>query len=137
LGGSDEADWRRARISSGATRGGDGLPFGKLWRRRQDSQRRCVRQADNTEAAVVSGMIRLLLRRLRPVVGVADRDAPDRVSADGWGRQRDRGEEQDLAPDGKHRRSKPDCRFQPLERDRVSIQRSPHRLSFNLSDWHH
>ena len=83
------------------------------------------------------GMVRLLLSRLRPFVRVADRNVADRTSADVQRRQRDRGEEEDLAPDGKQRRGKSDRRFQPGERDRVSIQRSPHRRSFNLSDWHH
>ncbi len=137
LGGGDQAHRRRARISCGATRGGDQLPFGKLWRRRQDGQRRCVRQADHAQGAVVRGMARLLLRGLRPFVRVADRNVAGRASADVQRRQRDRGEEKDLAPDCKQRRGKTDCRFQPSERDRVSIQRSPHRRSLNLSDWHH
>ena len=122
MGGSDQTHRRRARISGVAPRGGDGLPFGKRWPRRQDGQRRCVRQADHAQGAVVRGMVRLLLRGLCPVVGVADRNVADRASADVQRRQRDRGEEKDLAPDGKQRRGKPDCRFQPLERDRVSLQ---------------
>jgi hypothetical protein len=46
-------------------------------------------------------MVRLLLRRLCPVAGVADRNVADRASADVQWRQRDRGEEKDLAPDSK------------------------------------
>ena len=83
--------WAAATRRTGGARGyaatsrtiGDRLPFGKLWRRRQDGQRRCVRQADHAQGAVVRGMVRLLLRRLCPAVGVADRNAPGRVSADG------------------------------------------------------
>jgi hypothetical protein len=85
----------------------------------------------------VYGAVRLLLRRLRPVLGAADRDTPGRVSTDGWRRQRDRGEEKDLAPDREQRRRKTDCRFQPLERDRVSFKHSPHRRSFNLPQENH
>ena len=96
-----------------------------------------MRHADNTERTVVYGAVRLLLRRLRPVLGAADRDTPGRVSTDGWRRQRDRGEEKDLAPDREQRRRKTDCRFQPLERDRVSFKHSPHRRSFNLPQENH
>ena len=135
LGGGDQARRRRARISCGATRGGDQLPFGKLWRRRQDGQRRCVRKADHAQGAVVRGMVRLLLRGLRPVAGVADRNVAARASADDvQRRQRDRGKEKDLAPDCKQRRGKADCRFQ-MKRDRISSKSSPHRRSFNLPEW--
>ena len=134
LGGGDQARRRRARISCGATRGGDQLPFGKLWRRRQDGQRRCVRKADHAQGAVVRGMVRLLLRGLRPVAGVADRNVAARASADVQRRQRDRGKEKDLAPDCKQRRGKADCRFQ-MKRDRISSKSSPHRRSFNLPEW--
>jgi hypothetical protein len=65
-------------------------------------------------------MIRLLLRGLCPVL-VADRNVADRASADLQWRQRDCGEEKDLAPDGKERRGKPDGRVQALERDRVLL----------------
>jgi hypothetical protein len=81
--------------------------------------------------------VRLLLRRLRPVVCVADWDAPDRISADGWQRQRDRGEEKDLAPDREQRRRKTGRRFQPSERDRASFKHSPHRRSFDLPELDH
>ena len=136
MGGSDETDWRRASISSGAPRGGDRLPFGKLWRGRQDGHRPCVRQADHAQGAVVRGMVRLLLRGLRPFVRVADRNVADRASADVQRRQRDRREEKDLAPDRKQRRGKPDGRFQPLERDHVSLKHSLHRRS-SLWQWNH
>jgi hypothetical protein len=80
-----------------------------------------------------------MLRRLRPVGGVANRDASDRASADVQRRQRDRGEEKDLAPDGKQRRGKTRRRLQPSERDRVSFKfnHSPHRRSFDLSEGNH
>jgi hypothetical protein len=82
----------------------------------------------------VRGPVRLLLRRLRPVIGVADRDASDRASADVQRRQRERGEEKDLAPDGDERRGKASRRLPPSERDRVSFKfkHSPHKRSFNL-----
>jgi hypothetical protein len=76
LGGGDQAHRRRAGVSCGAAPGNDRLPFGKLWHRRQDGHRPRMRQADDTEGAVVHGAARILLRRLRPVVGAADRDAP-------------------------------------------------------------
>jgi hypothetical protein len=46
-------------------------------------------------------MIWLLLRGPCPVVGMADRNVADRASADIRRHRRDRGEEKDLAPDGK------------------------------------
>jgi len=72
------------------------------------------------------------------MVSVADRRVPDRISAEARRRKRDRGKEENLAPDGKQRRGKPDRGLQPLERDgRVSLKRSSHRGTGDLSQWHH
>ena len=74
------------------------------------------------------GMVRLLLRRLCSVAGVADRNVADRGSADVQRRQRDRGEEKDLVPDGKQRRGKPNRGFQPSKRDsRMALNQSPQK----------
>ena len=93
----------------------------------------CDRQITH-RAQSCAGWLRLLLRRLRPVVGVADRNVPDRIGADGQRRQRDRGEEKDLAPDGEQRRGKPDRGFQPLERD-VAFRSSICHAEAH-SNWH-
>ena len=73
-------------------------------------------------------VVRFLLRRWCPIAGVADRHVADRINADSQRCQRDRGEEKDLAPDCKQRRSEPDSGFQLPTRDyRVSLKHSLHR----------
>ena len=102
--GLNRTNWRRARMCCIEPHDDDRVPIGRGWRRWQEGQWQCMRYAEHAQSAVVRGVARPLLRRLRPLVGVTDRNVPDRISADGQRRQRDRGEEKDLAPDGKQRR---------------------------------
>jgi hypothetical protein len=106
-------DRRRARLRRATLRGGNELSFRQCRRRRQDGHRRCVRHADRTQGAVVRGLGRCLLRRLSCVLDVADRNIAEWIGGNGQWRQRDRGKQKELAPDGKQRRGEPDRGLQP------------------------
>ena len=88
-----------------------------------------MRDAEHTQGAVVCWRIRRLRRGQRGVVCVADRNMAEWIGGDGqW--QRDRGEKQDLTPDGKQRCGEPDHGFQPLGRNSfASLQHLPHEGS--------
>jgi hypothetical protein len=130
----DQSERRRLRLRHLATRAGNELPLGQDRHRWQGAQRRCARYADHAQDAVMRGMTRVALRRLRSTVGVADGRVRDRTSLDARGRKRDCGKEQDLAPDGEQRRGEPDHRFQPLAGGgRVLLKRLPHSRTTSLA----
>jgi hypothetical protein len=130
----DQSERRRLRLRHLATRAGNELPLGQDRHQWQGAQRRCARYADHAQDAVMRGMTRVALRRLRSTVGVADGRVRDRTSRDTRGRQRDCGKEQDLAPDGEQRRGEPDHRFQPLTGGGcVLLKRLPHSRTTSLA----
>ena len=127
MGGSDQTHRRRAWICGFQPDDRRRPPFGKRWPRRPGwpaAMRATGRSRTGRSRARDGPASAAQAASLRPAWQIGT--SPSRASADVQRRQRDRGEEKDLAPDGKQRRGKPHCRFQPSKRSLVALNQSPH-----------